>query len=193
MNELSTTGRTTLVRCTSDVIDTIVAKLGKNMKRSTVAAYVGIAPQTLNNWLRRGEAGESPYYDLFVRVNQAEAMAAEKVIDVITEMAVHGKEELEPRDQQKAAFFLLDRVHGYTAKQEVVTDDKGATGGHTDYSRLTQEEMEVLEYLTKRLEVPAEDLAKLVRPQWLVLPVEVVAEEVAPPEAEEVVPVTPDP
>lgn len=169
----TTSGRSSLARCTPEVIDTVTDYLrNKGLTRSLAARAVGISPGTLAKWMKRGESGEQPFYDLFVRVGQAEAMAAaeaaERVISIAKDV------EVEPQHRLKADTFLLERVHGLAAKSEVAVEHKDGEndGREPKYDNLTPELLETFEFLVRLLEASPAEVPKLMEspPPWLNLP-----------------------
>lgn len=95
---------------TEERIDRIVEALRLGASRMGAASCAGIAPSTLYEWLRRGKAGESPFVDLWNRV-QAEQRAWE--VDALRR--IH---DAAAKGTWTAAAWLLERrLPKYYARQ----------------------------------------------------------------------------
>lgn len=159
-----------LVRITSEVIDKITEMVRRGNKRSIAAMAVGVSSQTFAKWMKRGESGEVPYSDLFMRVSQAEAMAADEAMQSVLEIA--NDKRVEPQHRLKGLTFVLERAYDYAAKSEVSVETSSKDGGEREpqYSNLSPEELEIFEALVRKLEATPEEAAKMGAPPWTDLP-----------------------
>lgn len=169
----TTDGRTRpLVRITSEVIDKITDMVRRGNKRSIAAMAVGISAPTLAKWMKRGEAGELPYSDLFMRVSQAEAMSADDAMQAVLEIAKD--KDVEPQHRLKGLTFVLERAYDYAAKSEVSveTSTKDGDGREPNYGNLSPELLEVFEFCVRLLEAGPTEVSTLMQsaPPWLNLP-----------------------
>ncbi len=85
---------------TPELIEQIARLIQAGNYREVAAASVGIARQTLFEWLRRGAHGEKPYVDLAVAIEKADAQSEVRDVVVIGKAA-----EL----QWQAAAWRLER------------------------------------------------------------------------------------
>ena len=97
--------RSTLV-WTEHVKKRLVEARGKGHTLDQCAALVGIAPRTLDYWIAKGKAGEQPYRAWYRQFEAARANMCAILLDSLFERAVGG--------DNGAAYFLLERVHGFT-------------------------------------------------------------------------------
>ena len=66
-------------KLTADVQEKLLAVIKLGAYRAAACDFAGITPETLRNWLRRGEAeGEGPCFELATQLKQAEASACIK-------------------------------------------------------------------------------------------------------------------
>ena len=71
-------------KLTADVQEKLLAVIKLGAYRAAACDFAGITPETLRNWLRRGEAeGEGPCFELATQLKQAEASACIKALGTI--------------------------------------------------------------------------------------------------------------
>ncbi len=71
-------------KLTPDIQEKILTVIKLGAYRTAACDFAGISPETLRNWMRRGEnEGEGPYWELAAAVKQAEASACIKALGTI--------------------------------------------------------------------------------------------------------------
>lgn len=81
----------------------ILKAVADGLPNETAARLAGIAERTLYHWLRRGRAGEEPFFQFFHELKKQQAQAVSDAVGVIRAAAKRG--------QWKAAAWWLERRH----------------------------------------------------------------------------------
>jgi len=122
-------GRKTLL--TPEVTETICDLLKRGNYLQTAARYVGIAPETLGSWLRRGNeliAEDKDDYDEYEQLFVVLALEVEKARSFAEIKAVEVIRNAMPSQWQAAAWYL-ERTNnaqwGRTVRAEVTGDNGG--------------------------------------------------------------------
>jgi len=87
------------------------------------AQAAGITPQTLRNWMKRGEEeGEGPYFEFFEAVQKAKAEAQMKMVSIIEDASI---------DSWQAAAWWLERTDykRWGRKDRAQVEHTGKDGG----------------------------------------------------------------
>ena len=93
-------------RWTDQIKRRLVEARGKGHTLDQCAALVGIAPRTLDLWIAKGKNGEQPYQAWYRQFEASRANMCAILLDCLFERAIDG--------DNGAAYFLLERVHGFT-------------------------------------------------------------------------------
>ena len=88
-----------------------IALAKKGLKLKDVAYGIGVTPNTLGNWLRRGEVEkERGYLEFATKLRAAQSKGAEKNLDVIQKAS---------KQEWRAAAWILERSYSYTREEQV--------------------------------------------------------------------------
>jgi hypothetical protein len=122
---------------------------GLGVPMDTIAAFAGIAPRTLRDYMAKGRAGIQPYVELYERVIAARARNEVRVLGVQYRVASLPTEIVEeevkpdgtritrrlPADPgvlsavQRASAWILEHVHGYYRTERHVLEPSLGAGG----------------------------------------------------------------
>ncbi len=96
-----------MTKYNKQIFDLLVKARSKGHSIEQCAYLAGIHRITLHRWLNLGLEGEQPYQAFFRRFQKGKAAAAGELLDTLHAQALAGC--------KSSAFFLLDRVHGFSA------------------------------------------------------------------------------
>lgn len=128
----------------TELTDELALEIAKHLIRgSSIAdacALAGIAESTYHAWVKRGEAGESPFAEFSELTRAARAEARTRLVRVVRRAATEG-------DWKAAAWFLerSDRSNwGRTVDAKV--EHSGPNGGpiEIDVTKLTDDELRAI-------------------------------------------------
>ena len=108
-------------KLTPDVHKKIVNLIKAGNYNDIAAQAVGITEQTFYGWMKRGEAGESPYFEFFQAVKEASAFSEAHYLELIRKAA-------KETSWQASAWFLERKFNerwGRRDKTEISGADKG--------------------------------------------------------------------
>lgn len=88
--------------CTPDTIAAICAAVEKGHPDSWICDALGIAPETVMGWKRKGAAGDEPYATFLRDYSRAREARRSRLLSVVEDAAIVGGE-------YKAAMWLLER------------------------------------------------------------------------------------
>jgi hypothetical protein len=135
------------------LIRRLFAALSTGATTKHAAGFCGIDESTVYKWLKRSKKGDEEYADFARRYHEARAAGAVKLVSTMHLKALGGWVEdpktgtrvyVEP--DTKAAQWLLQHCHGYTAKSEVEVRHAAHDGGPLipDLAELTVEKLRAL-------------------------------------------------
>ena len=87
-------------------LDRLVEARAKGHTLEQCAHLAGISRSTLHRYINRGKNGEQPFQAWYRKFEKAKASSCTILLDVLYKLAIEG--------DRSAAFFLLERVHGFT-------------------------------------------------------------------------------
>ena len=87
-------------------LDRLVEARAKGHTLEQCAHLAGVSRSTLHRYINRGKNGEQPFQAWYRRFEKAKASSCTILLDVLYKLAIEG--------DRSAAFFLLERVHGFT-------------------------------------------------------------------------------
>src|SRR5580658_5839288 len=108
-------------KLTPDIQEKILTVIKLGAYRTAACDFAGISPETLRNWMRRGEnEGEGPYVEFAAAIKQAEASACLKALGTIRTAM---------ESQWQAAAWFLERKRpkewGKRERHELTGKDGG--------------------------------------------------------------------
>ena len=138
-------------KLTPEIRQKIIENLATNPSIPSAAVRAGIAPNTLRDWLAKGEAGDECYAAFAAEVAKSRAIIKDSVIAALIETAC----DVHHPQQVRAAAKLLESLYPMefaTVRYEVRHEAKAHD---LDLSKLPRGELRQLHKIIKRLKSDA--------------------------------------